>query len=163
MVAVTAYSRIDGNDFEKTVPLSQTGAGVTPINLKLDDGDVAAKIMQLQVSSGVQLSERFLRLDRQDWERAMTRIHQALNTRAVALSIANPAVVTLATHGFAANQPFRFSTTGTLPTGVSAGTTYYVSAVGGPPAGTFQFSTVPGGPSVITTGSQVVTHSVYPV
>jgi len=163
MAAVTAYSKIGNNDFEKAVPLGQTGAGVTPINLRLDDGDVAARLMQLQVSASVQLSERFLRLDRQDWERALIRVQQQLNLRTVTISIASPAVVTLATHGWVANQPFRFFTTIALPTGVVMGTTYYVSAVGGPPAGTFQFSTVPGGASVITTGTQSGTHSVYPV
>lgn len=53
--------------------------------------------------------------------------------RKCTISIASPAVVTLNGHGFVEDQPIRFRnggasprTVGTMPTGVSVGTTYYV-------------------------------------
>ena len=46
------------------------------------------------------------------------------------MTIANPTVVTSNGHGLAANTPIVFQSTGSLPTGVTAGTTYYVAASG---------------------------------
>lgn len=48
----------------------------------------------------------------------------------VAISNASPAVVTWAAHGFEVNQAVSFSTTGVLPTGLTAGATYYVVGLG---------------------------------
>ena len=42
------------------------------------------------------------------------------------MSIANPAVVDLTTHGLVTGNTVVFTTTIALPTGVTAGTTYYV-------------------------------------
>src|SRR5262245_41015211 len=47
----------------------------------------------------------------------------------VTISNASPGVVTLASHGFVANDPVVFSTTGSLPTGLTAGTKYFVKTV----------------------------------
>jgi hypothetical protein len=75
------------------------------------------------------------------------------------MTIASPGVVTRVGHGFVANQPIVFNTSGALPTGVTAGTTYYVRATG-LTADTFQFSTSSGGGAVNTSGSQSGTHYV---
>jgi hypothetical protein len=80
----------------------------------------------------------------------------------VTVSIAAPAVVTWAAHGMVANAPFSFSTTDTLPTGITAGTTYYVSATG-LVAGSFQFSATAGGASITTTGTQSGIHTANPL
>ena len=80
---------------------------------------------------------------------------------AVTVSIATPAVVTWAAHGLPANAPVVFTTTGALPTGLVAGTTYYVSATG-LVAGSFQVSATPGGASINTTGTQSGTHTCTP-
>ncbi|WP_394065423.1 hypothetical protein [Alcaligenes sp. WGS1538] len=48
----------------------------------------------------------------------------------VTISVGEPAVVTWNSHGLVAGQPVVFSTTGSLPTGLSAGTVYYVIATG---------------------------------
>ncbi|MFA5039463.1 MAG: SUMF1/EgtB/PvdO family nonheme iron enzyme [Candidatus Omnitrophota bacterium] len=69
----------------------------------------------------------------------------------VTLTIASPCVVTYTNHGLPANSPITFSTTGALPTGITAGNTYYVKA---PTANTFNISTTPGGANVNTSGSQ---------
>lgn len=70
----------------------------------------------------------------------------------VTISIASPAVVTVANR-FVAGAAIKFSTTGALPTGITAGTTYYVIATG-LSTSSFQFSATPGGAAVNTSGSQ---------
>lgn len=74
------------------------------------------------------------------------------------VTIANPAVFTKVAHGLAAGNPIIFSTTGALPTGLTAGTTYYVIAAG-LTADAFEVSTSAGGVAVITTGSQSGVHT----
>lgn len=71
------------------------------------------------------------------------------NTQTITMTEANPCVVTLNSHGFAAGRPIVFSSTGWLPNGVVAGTTYYVISTG---LGTnsFQFSATVGGAAVST-------------
>lgn len=84
-----------------------------------------------------------------------------VNTVAVTISVATPAVVSLTGHGFKANQGVVFSGSGTIPTGITAGTTYYVSATG-LAADTFQISATVGGASINTTGSFVAPVNVLP-
>jgi hypothetical protein len=80
-----------------------------------------------------------------------------LRRRTATMTIASPGVVTLVAHNFSAGQPIIFRTTGALPTGVTAGTTYYVISTG-LAADTFRFSTTVGGAAVNTSGSQSGTH-----
>jgi len=75
------------------------------------------------------------------------------------MTIATPAVVTATAHGLAAGNTIVFSTTGALPTGVTAGTIYYVIATG-LTTDTFQFSATSGGAAINTSGSQSGTHTV---
>lgn len=74
------------------------------------------------------------------------------------ISNASPAVVTYTAHGFAANDPVVFSTSGALPTGLTAGTTYYVKTV--LTADTFTVSATAGGAAINTSGAGSGTHSV---
>jgi hypothetical protein len=74
------------------------------------------------------------------------------------ISNASPAVVTYTSHGFAVNDPVVFSTSGALPTGLTAGTTYYVKTV--PTADTFTVSATAGGAAINTSGAGSGTHSV---
>jgi hypothetical protein len=46
------------------------------------------------------------------------------------ISNASPGVITLANHGLQIGQPVKFTTTGSLPTGLTVGTQYYVIAAG---------------------------------
>lgn len=87
-------------------------------------------------------------------------IYQALiGARAtVTVTIATPAVVTWTGHGLTADTPIVFTTTGALPTGITAGTTYYVIA-GALAANTFQFSASLGGTAVNTSGTQSGVHT----
>jgi hypothetical protein len=148
-------------DFEKLIPLMQTAAGISPAKLRLDDSDISAALMQLQVSAGVPAAQRYSRwIDKQDFEDALIGIQAILNKRTATVSIATPAVVTLAAHGWQVGQGIQFATTGALPTGITAGSTYYIIATGFT-AGAFQFSTTKGGAAVNTTGTQSGVQSVY--
>lgn len=75
------------------------------------------------------------------------------------ISIASPAVVTLNNHGLIAGDTIRFSTGGTLPTGIIPGVTYFVIATG-LTINTFQLSLTAGGTAVNTSGTQGGTHTL---
>lgn len=77
---------------------------------------------------------------------------------AVTITIGTNATVTWANHGFEANDPVKFTTTGALPTGLTAGTTYYVSGTS-LTTNTFLVSATPGGAAITTSGSQSGTHT----
>lgn len=74
----------------------------------------------------------------------------------ITVTIASPGVVTWTGHGLAANDPISFTTTGALPTGIVAGSTYYLKNV---TADTFELSATPGGASINTSGSQSGVHT----
>lgn len=71
----------------------------------------------------------------------------------VTLTIASPCVVTCVSHGCSAGTAVLFDTTGQLPTGITAGVTYYVSATS-LTLDSFKISAVPGGSLINTTGTQ---------
>jgi hypothetical protein len=75
----------------------------------------------------------------------------------VTITIASPAVVTLSNHNLPTNLPIVFSTTGALPTGITAGTDYYVVNA---TTNNFQVSTTQGGAAVNTSGTQSGVHSI---
>lgn len=77
-------------------------------------------------------------------------------TSVVTITIASPGVITWNAHGLAAGQQVDFSTTGALPTGLTAGVDYYVVA---PAANTFQVATTAGGTPINTTGTQSGVHT----
>lgn len=77
------------------------------------------------------------------------------------VTIASPAVFTCTTNNFSLNDVVYFSTTGALPTGLSAGTAYYVISAG-LAGNTFEVSATLGGTAINTSGSQSGTHSVIP-
>lgn len=61
-------------------------------------------------------------------------------------------------HGLIANQRVKFATTGALPTGITAGTTYFVRS---PNANGFQISSTSGGAAIDLTGSDSGVHTGY--
>lgn len=75
------------------------------------------------------------------------------------ITIATPAVITLNSHGLVAGDIVKFTTTGALPTGIVAGTKYYVIS-SGLTSNTFQISATLGGSAINTTGSQSGTHTL---
>ncbi|TPM39584.1 hypothetical protein [Mesorhizobium sp. B2-3-4] len=82
----------------------------------------------------------------------------AVVSATVTMTIASPGVVSWANHGLQAGDAFQFSTTGALPTGVTAGTTYYVLATG-LTSGAFQFAATAGGTAIVTSGTQSGVHT----
>jgi hypothetical protein len=84
----------------------------------------------------------------------------APKTSAATVTIASPGVVSWTAHGLAAGTAVKFSTTGALPTGLTAGTTYYVV---NPTTDAFSVSATPGGAAINTTGTQNGTHTITTV
>ncbi|WP_322886993.1 hypothetical protein U8C36_12130 [Sinorhizobium medicae] len=81
-------------------------------------------------------------------------------TSTVTMTIASPGVISWNAHVLAASTPVKFSTTGALPTGLTAGTTYYVL---NPTANDFQVAATPGGAAIDTSGTQSGTHTATTV
>lgn len=77
----------------------------------------------------------------------------------VTISIATPGVITWTGHGRVANDTIRITTTGALPTGLSASTTYYVKTV--LDANTFTVSASSGGTVIDTSGTQSGVHTAF--
>lgn len=76
------------------------------------------------------------------------------------ITIATPAVLTYAAHGFAENDTIYLTTSGALPTGLAVGTPYYVISTG-LTADTFRVSATKGGSAINTTGTQSGTHTLW--
>jgi hypothetical protein len=76
----------------------------------------------------------------------------------ITVTIATPAVVT-STINLSEGDAFTLTTTGSLPTGLVVGTTYYARNVSGT---TFNLSATPSGALINTTGTQTPTHSISP-
>jgi hypothetical protein len=88
-----------------------------------------------------------------------SRITASKKSETVTVTIASPAVATLVAHGLAIGDPVYFTTTGALPTGITASQNYFVTAT--PTVDTFRFSSIPGGTDVNTSGTQSGTHTLY--
>jgi hypothetical protein len=82
----------------------------------------------------------------------------SLPAAASSISNASPAVITY-TNTFAAGDPFVFSASGTLPTGLTASTTYYVIAAS-LSGSAFRVSATLGGAAINTSSAGSGTHSV---
>lgn len=77
----------------------------------------------------------------------------------VTITIASPGVITWPQHNLTADDVVKFTTTGALPTGITAGTAYYVKPI---TADTFQICTIAGGKngtSIVTSGTQSGIHT----
>lgn len=87
-----------------------------------------------------------------------TAAHQGTTTSSstVTMTVAAPCVVTWNSHGKANGTAVVFTTTGALPTGLTVGTTYYVS---GAATNTFNVAATIGGTAITTTGTQSGTHT----
>lgn len=78
----------------------------------------------------------------------------------VTISNATPAVITKASHGYSNGMPIIFTTTGSLPTGLSINTRYYVVNAA---SGTFNVEATVGGEAIATSSAGSGTHTVSPV
>ena len=75
----------------------------------------------------------------------------------VTMTIASPCVVSLTAHGLADGTRIVFSTTGALPTGITANTVYFVKS---PLTNSFNVATTSGGTAINTSGSQSGVHTM---
>lgn len=75
----------------------------------------------------------------------------------VTMTIAAPCIVTWSNHGQSVKAPVVFSTSGALPTGITAGRAYFVHSV--IDANRFRICARIGGAPIIATGSQSGTHT----
>lgn len=78
----------------------------------------------------------------------------------VTMTIASPCVVTWTAHGLPDKTPVRFTTTGALPTGITAGQIYFTRD-GTDSANALKLSLTPGGAAINTSGSQSGTHTGF--
>lgn len=87
-------------------------------------------------------------------------ISTTLQSSVATMTVASPCVVTWfqGTHGLAGGETVVFTTTGALPTGLTAGTTYYVLAAGITTT-TFRVSATAGGAAINTSGTQSGIHT----
>jgi len=76
-----------------------------------------------------------------------------------AIPIGNPTTITLNGHGFINNDTINFTTSGTLPTGIDATTTYYVV---NSTTNTFQLAITKAGTAIATTTAGSGTHTIKP-
>lgn len=85
----------------------------------------------------------------------------AYNSGTVTITIATPGVVTMNAHGFVTGQKVQLTTTGALPTGLSANTTYFVRVID---TNTFNLSTslanACAGTYIATSGTQSGVHTL---
>lgn len=94
---------------------------------------------------------------------ALDQLYYSVNgysTATVTVTIATPGVMTWTAHGFASGMRIQLATTGALPTGLTAATTYWVTVID---ANTFNLSTslanAQAATFVATSGSQSGVHT----
>jgi len=80
--------------------------------------------------------------------------------RAATITIASPATVTATGHGLTNGKRVQFTTSGALPTGILANTTYFVINAA---TDTFNLSATQGGAAIATSGGQSGTHTMREV
>jgi hypothetical protein len=77
-------------------------------------------------------------------------------TATVTISNASPGVISHTAHGMAADDPVSFSTSGALPTGLTAATTYFVKS---PTTNAYNVAATPGGTAINTSSAGSGTHT----
>ncbi len=128
----------------------------------LDDADNAAQrttlgLGTMAVEAATDYAKVSATADMEMNNRKITEIKTAsfASAATVTVTIASPGVMTWAGHNFASNDTIVLSTSGALPTGLSANKIYFVR---NPTADTFELSATSGGASINTSGSQSGTH-----
>ena len=87
-------------------------------------------------------------------------VYNIADDAVVSISVASPTVITDTAHGLPEGAAIRFSTTGTLPTGISANTTYYVKNVA---TDSYNIASTRGGTAINVTagGAGIHTRTTY--
>jgi len=87
---------------------------------------------------------------------SVTGILPVARSSVVTITIASPGVVSWTGHGLSNGTPIVLSTTGALPTGLTAGTIYFIVSAA---ADTFQLSATFDGAAINTSGTQSGVHT----
>jgi hypothetical protein len=123
----------------KKFPLKADQAGTEPIDHKVGGLEVKVTTTLAEIQSKTKWLTAF--------PHATRFSHEATGAT---ISVGAPGVVTKAGHGFAIGDAVQF-TAGTVPTGLSLNTTYYIVAVGFT-SGLFSVALTPSGSAITTTG-----------
>jgi hypothetical protein len=137
---------------------------------KLDNDPILSPhnyVSSLTAVAGINLSSKFdSLLTHISTDTGRTAVTGCINnnSQTVSITVATPAVFTNSTNttGYYNTMPVRFTTTGTLPTGLSLNTIYYVSSLGVDGSNKFRVSTTSGGSELATSGAGSGTHTVLP-
>lgn len=153
VTSISAY----GKTFAEVTHTPLSSRGVRKHKGSFNDGNLELEMAEVPGDTGQIALEAALETDF-DYNFKVEQSDEVAPVSAtVTISIANPGVVTDTAHGLAANTPVKFATTGALPTGLVAGTTYYVKTV--LTADTYTLSATAGGAALETTGTQSGTHT----
>lgn len=139
------------------------GQGATGGQTTLTGGGTNAKGAYVLISSGIanDWAEMTMEFGPPSATTAGMLVDVAASLGTATITIASPGVVTLPSgHGLAENAKAMFTTSGALPTGLSAEATYYVKGLSG---NTCSLSLTRGGSAINTTGSQSGTHTIHRV
>lgn len=117
----------------------------TPVLSKIEETPVAPSVAALTVPAVPTVA-------------GSTSVKGFTEISGVSISIATPCVVTAAGHGIAEDEIIKFTTTGALPTGLTAFTYYFCKYVD---ENSFQITPTTAGAAINTTGSQSGTQSVW--
>lgn len=142
--------------------LTSNGPGALP-SMQDIPGAVGVPVGSIQAYAGVSTPAGWLLCDGSSVSRATYAALWAalsVNKGAATTAIASPGVVTNAGHQLGVGDAVSFTTTGALPTGLTAGTTYYVIAAG-LTANDFRVAATQGGAAINFTGSTSGVHTLY--
>lgn len=169
----TALAAFEADTYVEVTPMETIGDfGDTATDVKfLGIGDKRARHLKGSQDAGVQtLTAGFDATDLgQIAMKAAFNSPQDFNAKVVfndapvgrsatfTVTIAAPGVFTSTAHGLVVGDAVQLSTTGALPTGLAAATTYYVKTA--PSADTFTLAATPTGAAITTTGTQSGTHT----
>lgn len=140
-------------------PLGHTDPFPLHTRRGFDFAQSGTKSMKLKKGTIVILSEIL-----PDWNTPATAgtvaisVNGGLSSSTVTITNASPGVVTWTAHGLVAGMPVVFTTTGALPTGLTAATAYYVISAG-LTANAFQVSATVGGSAINTSSAGSGVHT----
>lgn len=153
VTSISAY----GKTFNEVTHTPLADRAVRKHKGSYNDGNLELEMAELPEDDGQAALEAALETDFDYNFKVEQNDEVAPVSATVTISIATPGVVTDTAHGLAANTPVEFTTTGALPTGLIAGTTYYVKTV--VDANSYTLSATAGGTAIDTTSTQSGTHT----
>lgn len=153
VTSISAY----GKTFNEVTHTPLADRAVRKHKGSYNDGNLELEMAELPEDDGQTALEAALETDFDYNFKVEQNDEVAPVSATVTISIATPGVVTDTAHGLAPNTPVKFTTTGALPTGLVAGTTYYVKTV--VDANSYTLSATAGGTAIDTTSTQSGTHT----